>query len=106
MLLYTSKVEKIFYERGVALMETNTLDQIKANVEAHIGSKVRLKANKGRKRTTVREGVIEAAYPSIFIVTINGGYNSTRKVSYCYSDILTTTVELTVIDEEEEIKIS
>ena len=92
--------------KEVCSMETNTLDQIKANVEAHIGSKVRLKANKGRKRTTVREGVIEAAYPSIFIVTINGGYNSTRKVSYCYSDILTSTVELTVIDEEQEIKIS
>lgn len=67
---------------------------------------MRLKANKGRKRTTVREGIIEGAYPSIFIVTINGGYDSTRKVSYCYSDILTSTVELTVIDEEEEIKIS
>ncbi len=67
---------------------------------------MRLKANKGRKRTTVREGIIEGAYPSIFIVTINGGYNSTRKVSYCYSDILTSTVELTVIDEEKEIKIS
>ena len=89
-------------------METNTIDQIKAKVEAHIGSKVRLKANKGRKRTTVREGIIEAAYPSIFIVTIEGGYSSTRKVSYCYSDILTTTVELTVLDgeEEKEIKIS
>ena len=87
-------------------METNTLDQIKANVEAHIGSKVRLKANKGRKRTTVREGVIEAAYPSIFIATVDGGYSSTRKVSYCYSDILTNTVELTVLDQEEEIKIS
>ena len=67
---------------------------------------MRLKANKGRKRTTVREGIIEGAYPSIFIVTINGGYNTTRKVSYCYSDILTSTVELTVIDEEKEIKIS
>lgn len=67
---------------------------------------MRLKANKGRKRTTVREGIIEGAYPSIFIVTINGGYGTTRKVSYCYSDILTSTVELTVIGEEEEIKIS
>ncbi len=67
---------------------------------------MRLKANKGRKRTTIREGIIEGAYPSIFIVTINGGYNTTRKVSYCYSDILTSTVELTVIDEEKEIKIS
>lgn len=86
-------------------MELNTLDQIKANVEAHIGKKVRLKANKGRRRTTVREGIIEAAYPSIFIVTVNGGYGTTRKVSYCYSDIFTTTVELTVLDEEE-IKIS
>ena len=99
MLSYNS--EKIPYERGVAL-----LTDIKANVEAHIGSKVRLKTHKGRKKITVREGVIEETYPSIFIVTVSGGYNSTRKVSYCYSDILTSTVELTVIDEEEEIKIS
>lgn len=92
--------------KEVLLINTNCLTQIKANIEDHIGSKVRLKANKGRKRTTVREGVIEEAYPSIFVVTVNGGYNSTRKVSYCYSDILTSTVELTVIDTEEEIKIS
>ena len=85
-----------------------SLIEIKSGIEDHIGSRVRLKANKGRKRTTVREGVIEEVYPSIFIVKIEGGYNSTRKVSYCYSDILTSTVELTVIDEDEEkeIKIS
>lgn len=84
----------------------DSLIEIKSNIEDHIGSRVRLKANKGRKRTTIREGIIEEVYPSIFIVKIEGGYNSTRKVSYCYSDILTSTVELTVIDEEEEIKIS
>lgn len=84
----------------------DSLIEIKSNIEDHIGSRVRLKANKGRKRSTIREGIIEEVYPSIFIVKIEGGYNSTRKVSYCYSDILTSTVELTVIDEEEEIKIS
>ncbi len=85
-----------------------SLIEIKSSIEDHIGSRVRLKANKGRKRTTIREGIIEEVYPSIFIVKIEGGYNSTRKVSYCYSDILTSTVELTVIDEKEEkeIKIS
>lgn len=84
----------------------DSLIEIKSKIEDHIGSRVRLKANKGRKRTTVREGIIEEVYPSIFIVKVEGGYNSSRKVSYCYSDILTSTVELTVIDEQEEIKIS
>lgn len=87
-------------------MQNNPLAEIRAGVENHIGQKVRLKANKGRKRITVREGVIEGAYPSIFVVKINGGYDSTRRVSYCYSDILTSTVELTVFDKEKEIQIS
>ncbi|AFS77224.1 protein of unknown function DUF1021 [Gottschalkia acidurici 9a] len=86
-------------------MQKNPLAEIRSNVENYIGQKVRLKANKGRKRTTVREGVIEGAYPSLFVVKIDGGYNSTRRVSYCYSDILTSTVELTVFDKESENEI-
>ncbi|MFA5523491.1 MAG: Veg family protein [Tissierellales bacterium] len=88
------------------MLEKNSLDKIRANVENCVGQKVRLKANKGRKKTTIREGIIESAYPSIFVVKIDGGYNSIRRVSYSYSDILTETVEVTLCNEETKIQIS
>jgi len=88
------------------LLERNTLSKIRANVENCVGQKVRLKANKGRKKTTIREGIIESAYPSIFVVKIDGGYDSIRRVSYSYSDILTETVEVTICSEEKKIQIS
>lgn len=97
-----SKINK----EGDPLIKRNTLDQIKENVAVHIGEKVRLKANKGRKKTTIREGILENAYPSIFVVKIEGGYNSVRRVSYSYSDILTETVEVTLCDIDNKVRIS
>lgn len=88
------------------MIRNNSLAQIRQSVESHIGEKVRLKANKGRKRTTTREGILENAYPSIFVVKIDGGYNSVRRVSYSYSDILTETVEVTLCDEDTKIETS
>ena len=88
------------------MIQKNSLFQIKENVEHYVGEKVRLKANKGRKKTTIREGILENAYPNIFVVKIDGGYNSVRRVSYSYSDILTETVEVTVCSEEKKIQIS
>ena len=89
------------------MLERNSLAKIRANVESCVGQKVRLKANKGRKKTTIKEGIIESAYPNIFVVKIDGGYNnSIRRVSYSYSDILTETVEVTLCNEEKKIQIS
>lgn len=95
-----------FLKEGDCLLQRNSLDKIKENVESCIGKKVRLKANKGRKKTTIREGILEDAYPSIFVVKIDGGYNSVRRVSYSYSDILTETVEVTICSEDRKIQIS
>ncbi len=88
------------------MIKKNSLTVIRENVENYVGEKVRLKANKGRKKTTIREGILENAYPSIFVVKIDGGYNSVRRVSYSYSDILTETVEVTICSEEKRIQIS
>ena len=83
------------------------LDLIKDQLEDCIGKKVILKANKGRKKTTVKEGILEAVYPSLFVVRVNNEYESARRVSYTYSDVLTTTVEVTVCgDVEQQYKIS
>ena len=88
------------------MADKNTLNEIRKSIEGYVGYKVTLKANKGRKRVMVREGVIENAYPSIFIVKIEGEMESSRRVSYSYSDVLTETVQLTVSDDNNVIKVS
>ncbi|AKL97141.1 putative protein DUF1021 [Clostridium aceticum] len=88
------------------MADKNTLNEIRRNIEGYVGQKVTLKANKGRKRTMIREGVLENTYPNIFIVKINGDYNSVRRVSYSYSDILTESVEVTISKDNQQIKVS
>ena len=69
-----------------------TIAAIKRNIENHIGEKVTLKANGGRKKILVNNGVIESAHPSIFVVRLDN--DVTRMVTYSYSDVLTKTVQL------------
>ena len=69
-----------------------TLSSIKRNLEEHVGQKVMLKANGGRKRILVNEGVLESVYPSIFVVRLQK--DTQRTVTYSYSDVLTNTVQL------------
>lgn len=83
-----------------------TLTEIRKSVESCIGSKVILRTNKGKRKVNVKEGVIEDAFPSVFIVKINAGMDSERRVSYSYSDILTDTVEVTLMDSSQTIVIS
>lgn len=80
----------------------NSVNKIREDLEECIGKTVILKANKGRKRTTIREGILESAYPSLFVVKISNEFESTRRVSYTYSDVLTATVEVTVCSENEK----
>jgi len=75
-------------------MDKNSIAQIRKEMECCVGQKIQLKANKGRKKTFVKEGVVEHAYPSIFTVRFENAFNDTRKVSYSYTDILTNTVEI------------
>lgn len=93
-------------KEGDGLADRNTLNEIRKNIEGYVGQQVTLKANKGRKRTMIREGILENTYPSIFVVKINGDYNSVRRVSYSYSDILTETVEITISENNHQIKVS
>ena len=74
-------------------MDTNiTIDNIKKDIENHLGEKVTLRANGGRKKILVNDGIIEGAYPSIFVVRLDS--DTQRKVTYSYSDVLTKTVQL------------
>lgn len=88
------------------MIEKGDLFQIKRDIETCIGQKVQLKANKGRKKTFIREGVLENTYPSIFIIKFENEYEATRRVSYSYTDVLTKAVELVVCKDNKRIQVS
>lgn len=84
----------------------NTLSLIKSNIDSYVGERVVLKANKGRKRISIKEGVIERTYPSIFVVRIDGevAEDAGRTVTYSYSDILTKSIELFICKNNVRIE--
>ena len=73
------------------------LDKIKSDIEDNIGSKIKFASKKGRKKRTVRNGVIESTYANVFVIKLDS-YNEDealeRRVSSTYADILTKNVEL------------
>ncbi len=88
------------------MAEKIDLVQIKKNIETCIGERVQLKANKGRKKAFIKEGIIENSYPSIFIIKFENEYETTRRVSYSYTDILTKAVELVIYKDDKRILVS
>lgn len=80
-----------------------TLNEIKEGLEHYVGHRVRLRANKSRKRVVVKEGVIEEIYPSIFVIKVEEENKNPRKMSFCYSDLLTHTIELFLCENDKNI---
>ncbi|GIP30642.1 protein Veg [Paenibacillus sp. J23TS9] len=86
-------------------MAKNALLEIKRNLEAHVGQKISLRANGGRRKTVERTGVLEETYPSVFIVKLDQEQQTFKRVSYSYADILTESVEVTICDDNAETRI-
>lgn len=80
-----------------------TLTEIKEGLENYVGQRVTLKASKSRKRVMIKEGIIEGTYPSIFVIKVEEDNKNPRKLSFCYSDLLTHNVELTLCENNENI---
>lgn len=77
------------------------LDKIKSDLKDNIGNKIRFASKKGRKRRTIRNGIIESTYDRVFVIkvdSINEDEISERRVSYTYADILTRNVELALCE--------
>jgi uncharacterized protein Veg len=80
------------------------LNDIKRDLEPFVGNKIRLRANRGRKKVIEKVGVLESTYPNIFVVRLDEKQVE-RRVSFSYADILTDSVQLTVFCGDENIKI-
>ena len=88
----SKKWYNFFRKEGVFMETIRTISSIKKSIEGHLGEKVTLKANGGRKKILVNDGVLESAYPSIFVIRLDN--DTQRTVTYSYSDVLTQTVQL------------
>ena len=88
------------------LAARRVLSDIKRDLDGMIGERVRLKANRGRRKVDEREGVLEKTYPSIFVVKIDDEPSGARRVSFSYADVLTETVQLEISSHGEFRKVS
>jgi len=82
--------------RNEIVLPVQSVDQIKAWVLEKKGKEVRIEVNKGRKKTVVRQGVIETTYPFFFTLKMDID-GCCQRVSFNYVDILTKTIELELI---------
>lgn len=83
-----------------------TLVEIKRSLDEHIGKRLKLVANGGRRKTIERHGVLAETYPSVFVVALDQDENNFERVSYSYADILTETVELSFIDDKKPVSVT
>ena len=51
-------------------------------------------------------GVLGQTYPNIFVILLDEDRNPARRVSFSYTDVLTETVELSVLHGEGEKRVS
>jgi uncharacterized protein Veg len=77
-----------------------TLADIKKALDSNLGRRLTLKANGGRRKTIERCGVLAETYPSVFVIELDQEENAFERVSYSYADVLTETVQLTFLDDD------
>lgn len=83
------------------MMKQTDLNRVRQSVARHVGSKVRIRANKGRHKIDVTEGVIAETYPSIFLIEVQDDMDDTFKtMTFSYTDILTKDVRMTLCSNE------
>lgn len=82
-------------------MPKSILD-IKNSIDCHLGNRVTLKANGGRKKTIKRCGILKETYPSVFIVELDQDEHNFERVSYTYTDVLTENVQVSFEEDIQE----
>lgn len=80
-----------------------TLADIKKSLDCNLGKRLQLRANGGRKKTVERAGVLRETYRAVFVVDLDQDENAFERVSYSYTDVLTEAVEITFLDEANQM---
>lgn len=79
-------------------MSQSDIKKVRLSVDKNIGSKVKIRANRGRHKIDVTEGIISQTYPSIFLVEVENKLDATTQtISFSYTDVLTKDVQMQLI---------
>lgn len=70
-----------------------SIDEVKNDVAALVGQKLRISVNKGRKKIIKYEGELAGIYPSVFVLKINGD-RAIGSLSCSYSDVVCGDIKL------------
>ena len=76
---------------------SNDILNLKSNIFDKIGQKIIIKGSLGRNRCFEREATIDKVYANIFTIKYDEG---ARNATYSYTDILTRTVEVQVLNSD------
>ncbi|MBQ7792261.1 MAG: Veg family protein [Clostridia bacterium] len=88
------------------MISRNDLERVRSLVEQNIGQRIRITVKKGRKKVLTRYGTINAVYPFTFNITLESlseFAEVNRNLSLNYTDILTHSIGITVIETETDI---
>lgn len=80
----------------------NIITEIREKVNSFVGREVKIKANRGRRKSLEKEGVLERTHPNIFVIKVDD-HEQIRRLSYSYADLLTDNVEMKVKGDETKI---
>ena len=72
---------------------------LKSNIFDKIGQKIIVRGSLGRNKIFEKEATIDKVYSNIFTVKYNEG---ARNATYSYTDILTRTVEVQVLNSDNK----
>ncbi len=82
-------------------MQKRSVESIRVKLNRHLGERIKVRANEGRKRISIKEGVLEKTYPSIFVIRLDD--ESGRAITWSYIDVLTDSVEIQFPNETQDV---
>jgi uncharacterized protein Veg len=89
--------------RNIEPLEMNVMQRIREDLNECLGTRLKVKANKGRKIVIENLAVLEETYPHVFVVRVENKTSPCQRVSYSYADIITRTVELSHPETDEAL---
>ena len=87
-----------FFSPTKQVAYVNKIHKVLSNMK---GKRVRVRANLGRSKIVVKEGVLMQTHNSLFIVETHEKRGRKARQSFQYVDVLTGTVQLTDLDTGE-----
>jgi uncharacterized protein Veg len=83
--------------KAVADMPEEKIVSIRNEIIDSKGQYVVISSRSGRRGTICKKGILENVYPDVFVVSVDeDGYS--KKYCYAYSDILTHTIEINIVN--------